>query len=89
MFFVRPKETRFDSVIENEAGNYLIRNNGNSVVIVDEFKDCAVKNDRDCLPATKHHILAGRTFQFEKQTGREYRFTVIEGTATKKLEVRG
>jgi P pilus assembly chaperone PapD len=89
VFFVRPKETRFDSVIENEAGNYLIRNNGNSVVIVDEFKDCAVKNDRDCLPATKHHILAGRTFQFEKQTGREYRFTVIEGTATKKLEVRG
>lgn len=89
VFFVRPKETRFDSVIENGTGNYLIRNNGNSVVIVDEFKDCSVKNEQDCQPATKHHILAGRTFQFEKQAGREYRFTVIEGAETKKLEVRG
>ncbi|MGF6328960.1 P pilus assembly chaperone PapD [Pseudomonas sp. BS3782 TE3695] len=89
VFFVRPKETRFDSVIENSAGNYRIRNNGNTVVVIDEFKDCSVKNEQDCQPTTKHHILAGRAFQFEKLPGREYRFTVIEGTATKKLEVKG
>jgi P pilus assembly chaperone PapD len=89
VFFVRPKETRFDSVIENGAQNYLIRNNGNTVVVIDEFKDCSLKNEQDCQPTTKHHILAGRTFQFEKQAGREYRFTVIEGTATKNLEVKG
>ena len=71
------------------ASHDRIRNNGNSVVVIDEFKDCSVKSEQDCQPTTKHHILAGRTFQFEKQAGREYRFTVIEGTETKKLEVRG
>ncbi|EXF92454.1 p pilus assembly chaperone [Pseudomonas fluorescens HK44] len=89
VFFVRPKETRFDSAIENDARNYRIRNNGNSVVVIDEFKDCAVKNEQDCQPTTKHHILAGRTFQFEKQAGREYRFTLVEGENSKKLDVKG
>ncbi|ROM99030.1 molecular chaperone [Pseudomonas brassicacearum] len=89
VFFVRPKETRFDSAIENDARNYRIRNNGNSVVVIDEFKDCAVKNEQDCQPTTKHHILAGRTFQFEKQAGREYRFTLVEGEKSKKLDVKG
>ncbi|MBV6822360.1 molecular chaperone [Pseudomonas sp. PD9R] len=88
IFFVRPKETRFDSVIDNGALQYQIRNNGNSVVVIDEFKDCSVKNDQECQPTTKHHLLAGRTFQFEKQAGREYRFTMIEGTETRKIEVK-
>ncbi|ROM93895.1 molecular chaperone [Pseudomonas brassicacearum] len=89
VFFVRPKETRFDSVISDEPGKYEIRNNGNSVVVVDEFKDCSAKSETDCLPTTKHHILAGRSFQFEKQAGREYRFKLIEGSVQKKLEVKG
>jgi hypothetical protein len=89
VFFVRPKETRFDSVIDNGAGNYQIRNNGNTVVVIDEFKNCSVKNEQDCQPTTKHHILAGRTFQFEKQAGREYRFTLVEGQVSKKLQVKG
>jgi hypothetical protein len=89
VFFVRPKETRFDSVINDGPGKYEVRNNGNSVVVIDEFKDCSIKSENDCQPTTKHHILAGRTFQFEKQTGREYRFTMIEGASTKKLEIKG
>ena len=89
VFFVRPKETRFDSVINDGPGKYEVRNNGNSVVVIDEFKDCSIKSESDCQPTTKHHILAGRTFQFEKQAGREYRFTMIEGASTKKLEIKG
>jgi len=89
IFFVRPSNTRFDSVITDAPGKYAIRNDGNSVVIIDEFKDCASKSESDCQPTTKHHILAGRTFQFDKQAGREYRFTLIEGTVSKKLEVKG
>ncbi|RON09419.1 pilus assembly protein [Pseudomonas brassicacearum] len=89
VFFVRPKETRFDSVINDGPGKYQVRNNGNSVVVIDEFKDCSIKSESDCQPTTKHHILAGRTFQFEKQAGREYRFTMIEGASTKKLEIKG
>ncbi|RKS23424.1 hypothetical protein BJ917_2480 [Pseudomonas sp. WPR_5_2] len=89
VFFVRPKETRYDSVINDVPGQYAIRNNGNSVVVIDEFKDCSVKNEAECQPTTKHHILAGRTFKFDKQAGREYRFTLIEGSATKKFEIKG
>ncbi|MBK5513690.1 molecular chaperone [Pseudomonas sp. TH15] len=89
VFFVRPKNTRFDSVIDDGSGQYQIRNNGNSVVVIDEFKDCVAGNEQDCQPTTKHHILAGRTFRFDKQSGRHYRFTVIEGAAKKKVEVKG
>ncbi|VVN70540.1 molecular chaperone [Pseudomonas fluorescens] len=89
VFFVRPKEMRYESVIDNAASHYQIRNNGNTVVVIDEFKDCSVKNEQECQPTTKHHILAGRTFQFEKQAGREYRFTLVEGEISKKLEVKG
>lgn len=89
VFFVRPKETRYESVIDNAASHYQIRNNGNTVVVIDEFKDCSVKSEQDCQPTTKHHILAGRTFKFEKQAGREYRFTLVEGEISKKLEVKG
>jgi hypothetical protein len=89
VFFVRPKQARFDSAIEDVAGSYRIRNNGNTVVVIDEFQDCSVKNEQDCQPTTKHHILGGRTFQFEKQAGREYRFTLVEGESNKKLVVKG
>jgi len=89
VFFVRPKDTRFDSMIENDASHYRIHNNGNSVVVVDEFKDCSIKNEQECQPTTKHHILAGRTFQFEKQAGREYRFTMFEGSKERKITVKG
>lgn len=89
VFFVRPKEARFDSVISNEPGKYEIRNNGNSVVVIDEFRDCLAKNEADCQPTTKHHIMPGRTFQFDKKSGREYTFTMIEGKATKALQIKG
>jgi hypothetical protein len=89
VFFVRPKQARFDSAIEDGAGTYRIRNNGNTVVVIDEFKDCSVKSEQDCQPTTKHHILAGRTFTFEKQAGRHYQFSLVEGARSKKLDVKG
>ncbi|RON71206.1 molecular chaperone [Pseudomonas fluorescens] len=89
VFFVRPAQTQFDSVINDGAGQYRIRNRGNSVVVIDEFRDCSVKDESDCQPTTKHHILPGRTFEFDKQNGREYSFTLIEGKDSKPLEVKG
>jgi len=87
VFFVRPKNTRFDSVIDDGTGTYSIRNNGNSVVVVDEFKNCSLKEETECEPTTKHHILAGKSFQFEKKPGREYRFQLIEGQAKKTMRI--
>jgi hypothetical protein len=33
--------------------------------------------------------MAGRTFSFKKEPGREYRFTLIEGAAQKAVEIQG
>jgi len=89
VFFVRPKDTRFETVIDDSANRYLMRNNGNSVVVIDEFKDCDAKKESDCQPTTKHHVMAGRTFSFDKEAGREYRFTLIEGGKSKAVEIKG
>lgn len=89
VFFVRPTDTRFDTVIDNTAGKYTLRNNGNSVIEVDEFKNCVVDKTNDCYPTTKNHILPGRTFAFDKEPGREYHFKLVEGQATKTQVVKG
>jgi P pilus assembly chaperone PapD len=89
VFFVRPKETRFDTQIDNGQGQYQLRNNGNSVVVIDEFKDCSAKDAMDCTPVTKNHVLPGRVFSFEKKAGRVYRFQLVEGGKPKVHEVKG
>ncbi|WP_285420440.1 molecular chaperone [Pseudomonas sp. efr-133-TYG-5] len=89
IFFVRPKDARFDSVIEDGPTTYRVRNNGNTVVVVDEFKNCSKADEADCEPTTKHHVMAGRAFEFEKQAGREYRFILVEGDARKNLRIAG
>jgi hypothetical protein len=89
VFFVRPKNTRFETVIEDNASRYVMRNNGNSVLVIDEFKDCVAKKENDCRPTTKHHVMAGRTFSFDKEAGREYRFTLIEGSQSKPITIKG
>ena len=87
VFFVRPKNSRFDSVIDDSPERYRLRNNGNTVVLIDEFRNCSLKNETECEPTTKHHVLAGKTFEFEKKPGREYRFNLVEGADKKVLRI--
>lgn len=89
IFFVRPHNARFDSVIDDAAGTYTVRNNGNTVVVIDEFKNCSKTNETECEPTTKHHVMAGRRFEFEKKAGREYRFILVEGDTRKNLHIAG
>lgn len=87
VFFVRPNNSRYDSQIENGASTYRIRNNGNTSVVVDEFRNCSIKQENQCEPTTKHHIRAGKEFAFDKQPGREYRFNLVEGASKKALHI--
>lgn len=89
VFFVRPKNTRFDTAIQDDGKRYTLRNNGNSVVVIDEFKDCAANAATDCRPTIRHHIRAGRSYGFDKEPGRQYRFSLIEGDDSKPIEVKG
>ncbi len=85
VFFVRPKDTRFETQVNDSTNQYQLRNAGNSVVILDEFRDCSVAKTGDCVPTTKHHILPGRQLTFEKKTGRHYSFVLIEGLQKKSM----
>ncbi|MBV4456864.1 molecular chaperone [Pseudomonas sp. COR58] len=89
VFFVRPGQARFASEIEDSPGRYRLRNNGNTVVVIDEFRNCSQKNESECEPTTKHHVLAGKSFEFEKKPGREYRFNLVEGSEKKTLRIAG
>lgn len=89
VFFVRPKDSRYDTVVNETPKRYELRNNGNTVLVVDEFKSCSQALESDCGATTKHHVMAGRTFAFDKEAGREYRFKLIEGDNKKDLKVAG
>ena len=87
IFFVRPKNARFETAINETANRYELRNNGNTLIVVDEFKSCSLTKETDCGATTKHHVLAGKTFGFDKEKGREYRFILVEGANKKTLNV--
>ncbi|MDR8373595.1 molecular chaperone [Pseudomonas lactis] len=87
VFFVRPQNTRFDTQISQTTSRYTLRNAGNSVVVLDEFRDCSVAKKTDCEATTKHHILPGRQLVFEKKPERQFSFQLIEGRDKKPMTV--
>ncbi|TKK39232.1 pilus assembly protein [Pseudomonas fluorescens] len=88
IFFVRPKNTRFDTKIQNGPTDYRVENTGNSTIVLDEFKDCSVQKESDCHATRKHHVRPGSKFSFTKEAGRVYCFNLIEGSSTKRVEVK-
>lgn len=89
IFIVRPSNARFDTRIEDTPLQYTLRNNGNTVVVLEAFKDCSLKDAQDCKPVTLHHVLPGRFMTFTKEADRHYRFNLIEGHVKKNIEVQG
>lgn len=89
VFFVRPADTRFDTKIDNTADRYKVQNNGNSVVVIDAFKDCSAKNEDECKPTKKIHLIPGHDFAFNKQADRVYRYNLIEDEKKAATEVKG
>ena len=87
VFFVRPKDAHYATAINDTDSRYELRNTGNTVLIVDEFKSCSLSDESDCGATTKYHVLAGKSFAFDKEKGREYRFSLIEGSQRKPLKV--
>ncbi|WP_432668458.1 molecular chaperone [Pseudomonas umsongensis] len=88
VFFVRPANTRFDTKVDNSAVRYQVQNNGNSVVVIDAFKDCEAKNDDKCRPTKKVHLIPGNDFTFNKEAGRVYRYNLIEDQNKTPVEVK-
>jgi hypothetical protein len=88
VFVVNPKGSRYDTRLDDRAQEYTVRNAGNALVILDEFTDCASKNNSDCLEPSKIHVRPGQSHTFSKQAGRIYKFKLIEGVNNKTIDVR-
>ncbi|WLG29635.1 molecular chaperone [Pseudomonas lurida] len=87
ILFIRPKNTRFETNIQDGPVEYRVENAGNSTIILDEFQDCSAKNESDCQTTKKHHVRPGKVFSFAKDSDRFYRFNLVEGKAIKKIQV--
>ncbi|WP_194791349.1 molecular chaperone [Pseudomonas sp. UFMG81] len=88
LLFVRPNQSRFATPVRGEQGRLVIANEGNSTVILDHFRHCS-PDGRDCVAATKHHLLPGRMREFAQQPGRHYRFDLIEGDKRQEMTFKG
>jgi P pilus assembly chaperone PapD len=87
IFFVRPAATRFDTRIEETAARYSVHNAGNSTVVLDHFRDCSSSDERDCKATRLHHVMPGKTFAFDRQPGRVYRFNLTEGNDHRPMHI--
>lgn len=88
IFFVRPKNTRFDTKIQDGATEYRVENAGNSTIVLDEFKDCSAKQTSDCKDTRIIHIRPGKSFSVIKEAGRIYQFKLAEGSSIKELSIK-
>jgi len=87
MVIVRPVPTVFDTRLEQLSEHYRVVNQGNSTVVLDEFKDCAINDETNCKDVFKHHLRPGKTFDFPLVKGRHYRFDLMEADARRPVEV--
>ncbi|MEB5932395.1 molecular chaperone [Pseudomonas mosselii] len=87
VFFVRPKDTRFATKIQDGDAEYRVDNTGNTTIELADFKDCSVSQAQECAEARKHIVLPGRHFSFVKAPGRKYSFNLVEGAASKSIKV--
>ncbi len=88
ILLVRPAQAQFRSEIKEESGRFLIANTGNATLILDHFNDCAA-NGKQCEVPSMHHVRPGTERVFKKETGRAYRFELIEGDKRRTVEIAG
>ncbi|MNS36038.1 hypothetical protein D3C72_682210 [compost metagenome] len=88
LLFVRPDQTRYETPIRRQGGALTVTNQGNATVVLDHFRQCQAQ-DQVCEPATKHHLLPGRTRKFEGQAAKVHQFELQEGTERKGMVLEG
>lgn len=84
LLFVRPQGAHFRTPMHREGADFVVVNQGNSTVVLDNFRHC-VRNGTECVAGTKHHLLPGVMRKFPERPGREYRFELLEGGLRQEL----
>jgi P pilus assembly chaperone PapD len=88
LLFVRPEQTRYQTPVSRQGGALTVSNQGNATVVLDHFRQCQAQ-DQVCEPATKHHLLPGRTRQFDGQAAKVHQFELHEGPQRKPMVLEG
>ncbi|MFK0036025.1 molecular chaperone [Pseudomonas monteilii] len=78
LLFVRPAQAHYQTPVRREGGLLTVANEGNATVVLDHFRQCRAPQEA-CEPATKHHLLPGRSRQFEGDVARVHQFELHEG----------
>ncbi|PRN05681.1 MULTISPECIES: pilus assembly protein [unclassified Pseudomonas] len=78
LLFVRPAQAHYQTPVRREGGLLTVANEGNATVVLDHFRQCRAPQEA-CEPATKHHLLPGRSRQFEGQKDKVHQFEMLQG----------
>lgn len=82
---VHPRDARYDTQLQDTAGTYVIRNAGNSTIVLENYTACG-KQDSSCMEPAKIHVRPGKTHSIVKQADHRYRFDLIEGGRKKAVK---
>ena len=88
LLFVRPAEARYQTPVRRAGGQLTVVNQGNATVVLDHFRQCKAAG-QGCDPATKHHLLPGRTRAFSGEAGKLHQFELHEGEESRVMVVEG
>ncbi|KIY39266.1 MULTISPECIES: pilus assembly protein [Pseudomonas] len=88
LLFVRPDQPRYQTLVHRKAGALTVSNQGNATVVLDHFRQCQTL-DQGCETATKHHLLPGRTRQFDGQAAKVHQFELHEGAEHQQMVLEG
>lgn len=77
---VHPAQAEYRVYQQESSDSYLLRNDGNSTVIVEDLVHCQGSGKAEqCSPPRKVHLLPGRSQRLEKLAGQVQRFQLVEG----------
>ncbi|WP_050476253.1 pilus assembly protein [Herbaspirillum rhizosphaerae] len=82
---VRPAKVHYQTELQDGATTYTVHNKGNSIIVLDGFRDCKTVGS-ECATPTISHVLPQRSRVFEKEAGHHYRFELVEGDRKRAVE---
>lgn len=88
LLFVHPNGVQYRTEVEQQAQAFTVHNRGSGTVVLDHFNDCDTSG-KQCATATKHHVRPGTGLPFKMAQGRVYRFELIEGGESRRVEIKG
>lgn len=88
LLFVRPNGVQYRTEVEQQSQAFTVHNRGSGTVVLDHFNDCDTSG-KQCATATKHHVRPGTGLPFNTAQGRMYRFELIEGGESRRVEIKG